>query len=474
VDKRRQAILYGPLWRHVFLFGMPLALAMGLQACFNLADLFIIGKLPNGTEAIAALVTCDMIAVIGTIFVQGLSNAAVAVISRFFGQGERHALNHTTWNSIYLVTVASVIYGAIGYFGAEFLVSDMVATKGAVREIAVSYLQILVGHSWTIFFLLHLTALMRAIGSAKWPAIILIGANLLNIFLDVLMVYGPGPAPDIFSWGPVLAETLGIPRMGVDGAAWATVIARGVGCLAALVLLTRMESGPRLVRSELRPQRSELWRLVRIGTPSSAQFLVRIGAVLVGVAVVTRMYTTPADPTVMAAYSICIRLDMLALFQGLGWASAAQTFVGANLGGDRPARAMSAGWVASAMNAVAMSVLALIFVVFANSIIGIFDDTDAVLAVGREYLRIVAGTYAFIGVAVVLSHAFQGATATVTSFVIDSIVIVGFQIPLLLVLGMALELPRTAVWFVIGGANVLSALVYAAWYVRGTWVSKTL
>jgi putative MATE family efflux protein len=447
---------------------------MGLQATFNLADLFIIGKLPNGVVAIGALAICDMIAVIGTILTQGISNAAVAIVSRFFGRNDRAGLNHAAWSSITIVMVLSLVFGIIGLFGADLLIGDMVGAGGNVRPIAVSYLQILVGNSWTIFFLLHLTALMRAMGNAKWPTIILIGANVLNVFLDIFMVYGPGPAPEYFAWATDISAALGIPRMGVNGAAWATVIARGAGCLAAVIILFRFKSGPRFIWSEVRPKRKELTRLLRIGAPTSAQFLVRIGAVVVCLSIVARIFSSPEDSTVLAAFGICIRLDMLALFMGMGWASAAQTFVGINLGGAQPERAQRAGWIAAGYNSVAMLGLAVLYLALAPQIIGLFNDQPEVVRVGREYLWVVGPTYAFIGIAVVLSNALQGATETMSSFIIDAIVILGIQIPLMMVFCIQLDLPRTYIWYSVAGANVLSAFVYAFWFQRGRWKDRAL
>ncbi len=469
MEKRRDAILNGPLGPTVLKFGLPLAIAMGLQATFNLVDLLIIGKLPNGQAAVGALVICDMVAVIGTIFMTGISNAAVAVVSRFFGRADRASLNHATWTSIHVVMVLSVVFGAVGLFGADLIIGDAVAAQGQVHDIAVSYLRILVGNSWTIFFLLHLTALMRAMGDAKWPTIILIGANVLNIFLDVLMVYGPGPAPAPFGWGPALAEALHIPRMGVDGAAWATVIARAAGCLLALVLLLRYDSGPRFIWSEVKPTRRELWRLIRIGAPSSAQYVVRVTAVLVALSLVARFFTTEEDSAVLAAFGICLRLDMLALFMSMGWASGAQSIVGASLGGEKPQRAMRAGWISAGFTSLAMLILVGVFLVFAPQIIGVFLDDPEVIAIGQQYLRIVGVSYPFIGAAVVLSGCLQGATDTMSSFLIDAVVILGIQIPVMLIEIVGMHMPRNALWFAIAGANVLSAVVYAYWFKRGKW-----
>jgi len=474
LEKRRAAILEGPLGPTTLKFGLPLAIAMGLQATFNLIDLMIIGNLPNGPAAVGGLVICDMVAVIGTIFMTGISNAAVGVVSRFAGRGDRSGLNHATWNSIFIVLILSLVFGLLGVVGAELIIGDMVGAQGEVREIAISYLRILVGNSWTIFFLLHLTAVMRAMGSAKWPTIILIAANVLNIFLDVIMVYGPGPAPEIFAWGGGIAEMFGISRMGVDGAAWATVIARGLGCAAAAFMLLRFESGPRWIWSEVRPHRKELWRLIRIGAPASAQYVVRITAVLVALSLVTRVYTSEGDETVLAAFGICLRLDMLALFTTMGFASAAATMVGMNLGAENAARAMQSGWVTSAYTAVLMLILAVVYLIFADPIIRIFVDQDAVVEVGREYLWIVVWSYLFIGIAVVLSNGLQGATDTISSFLIDAVVVLLIQIPVMLLLVLAADMPRSAIWYSIAGANAVSAFVYIWWFRKGRWTRLEL
>lgn len=469
MDERRHAILHGRLGPQLFRFGLPLAIAMGLMATFNLIDLLIIGRLPNGDIAVGALAICDMIAVIGTILTQGISNASVAVISRYFGKGDRSGLNHATWNSLAIIVGLSLVFGLVGYFGAELLIGEMVGAPGGVRDVAVDYLQILVGHSWTIFFMLHLTAVMRALGSAKWPTIILIFANVLNIFLDVLMVYGPGPAPPMFSWGTGIAQTLGIPHMGVAGAAWATVIARGLAVVICAIVLLRFKQGPRWIWGEVRPKRSEIMRIVRIGAPSSAQFVVRIIAVLVTLSIISRVFTTESDATVLAAFGICVRLDMLALFMAMGWASAASTFVGANLGGLKPNRAVRAGWYTSAYTAVAMLALLAFYLTFTREIIYFFVPQLEVAEVGRNYLQIVGWSYPLIGVAVVLSHALQGATDTVSSFLIDAFVIGIIQIPAMILFVTVGDASETALWYAMAGANVLSALLYVWWYRLGKW-----
>ena len=467
-------ILTGPLGRGVLRFGAPMAAAMAAHASFNLIDLVIIGNLPNGTAALGALAVADMLAMLATILVLGLSNATVAVIARRLGRGDRDGANEAAWGSIGLILALSVGLGIVGVFGADWVTTELVGTKGEIRTVAIDYLQIIVGGSGSIFFLLQLTAIMRGLGESRFPSIIIAAASVLNIVLDVIMAYGPGPAPAAIAWATPFAVWLGVPHMGVNGAAWATVIARVLGSIVALIWLLGRHSGLSFKARLLIPPRAEVWRLVKIAAPSSAQLVVRILAVIVFVSLVARFFTTETDGTALAAFGICIRLDTIALFSSLGWGAAASTFVGQNLGAGRPDRALRAGWIAAGYTVVAMLAVAALYVTGAGPIVGFFDDTPEVVAIGREYLAIVGPSYAFLGVAAVLSSALSGAGATLSSFVLDLIVVFGIQIPVgILLIGQGI-VGRPGAWWILATSNLVSALIYAYWYSRRGWLQKQI
>ena len=468
-------ITNGPLPREVFVFGLPLVVGMALHASFNLIDMFIIGRLPNGTAALGALAVSDMLAILATIICNGMSNATVAVVSRRHGSGDFAGMNHAAWSSVGVITVLSLVFGLAGVFGAEWVITDMVGTKGEVRVIAIDYLQIIMGGSASIFFLLQLTAIMRGLGESRFPAMILVGSNILNIILDIIMAYGPGPAPEAFAWATPFAAWLGVPHMGVNGAAWATVISRTLGSLVAFVWLVRRDrNGLRFQLKDLIPRKDEVMRLVKIGLPSSGQFVVRVLGVLVFVSLVARFFTTPEDGSALAAFGICIRLDTIALFTGLGWGAAASTFIGQNLGAGYPDRAVRAGWLAAGYNVLLMIGLASFYLVYAPGIIGFFNDAPQVIDIGREYLRIVGVTYAFIGIAAVLSSGLSGAGATLSSFLIDAVVLLGVQIPVSIFLIGQRYTGRVGTWWLIAIGNILSALVYIAWYNHRSWLRKQI
>ena len=235
-------ILTDPLGPSLFKFGMPLVVAMGLQAAFNLVDMVIVGRLPEGPDALSALVICDFVAMIATIFGNGISNASVAIIARRDAEGDFEAVSLTTAQSLSFTLIISIAFGVIGIVFADVMTGDIMGAKGDVHAYATEYMQVIVGGSFSILMLLQLVAILRAVGDAKTPMFLLVGSNILNLFLSVAMVYGPDHAPDPFGWGPPLAEFLGIERGGVVGAAWSTVISRTLPSASAFSCYSSMRA----------------------------------------------------------------------------------------------------------------------------------------------------------------------------------------------------------------------------------------
>ncbi|HMJ11264.1 MAG TPA: MATE family efflux transporter, partial [Polyangiaceae bacterium] len=368
-----ERILKGPLALEVARFGAPLALGMGLQTTFNLVDAYLIGRLPPDVAgpALGAIGICDQLAALGTIVSYGLSVATGAIISRKYGEGDIEGVKSVAWQSLLMVLALGGAFGILGVFGAEALMRDVVGAKGQVALLGARYLSVMIGGSFTIFLLLHLTTLQRALGSSKTPVTILITANAVNLFLAVLFVFGPGAAPAIVGWGPPLAEKLGVPRLELMGAAWATLLARLV-VLFPLILIVVHRFGLFRRPSRGRPDRDIMRAIWHIGWPSSTQLVVRIVAMLVIHSVVARAYTTATNQTATTALGIVFRLETMALFIGLGWGSAAQTFVGQNLGAANPLRAKVSGWYAALFNAAMMAALALAYQLWSRQIIAFF------------------------------------------------------------------------------------------------------
>src|SRR5215831_6883960 len=206
-----QRILMGPLALEIARFGVPLAVGMGLQTSFNLVDAYIISGLggSKASAALGAIGVADLIGAVGTILSYGLSIASSAIISRKQGEGDMVGVRRVAWQSVLLLVGVSAIVSSIGLFGADALMVGLAGAKGEVARVGTLFLRVMMGGSFSIFLLLHLITIQRALGSSKTPIVLLVIANLANLLFAVLLVYGPGPAPPIFVWGPALATRLG-------------------------------------------------------------------------------------------------------------------------------------------------------------------------------------------------------------------------------------------------------------------------
>jgi len=466
-----ERIVSGPLAVSLLRFGTPLALGMGLQTTFNLVDAYLISRLDADVAgpSLGAIGICDQIAALGSIVSYGISTATAALVAQYEGRGDREAARHVAWQSMIMVALWAALFGVIGLVGAGFIMRDLVGAKGQVAEIGTGYLRIILGGSFSIFFLLQVTAIQRALGSSKTPVAMLLMSNVLNLFLAVLLVYGPGDAPPVFAWGPPIARALHLPRMQLVGAAWATIIARTVTlCPLWFVVIRRFGLFQRGARGGL--ARRTARDIFRIAWPSSTQLVIRILAMLAVHALVARAFTTQTDQTATTALGICFRLETMALFVGLGWGSAAQTFVGQNLGAQNEARAAMSGWTAAFYNLCAMTLLMLAYRNFGLPIVRFFDDDPNVVSVALGYLSVVAPSYLPLGVGIVLGSAMTGAGATRTTMLIDLGVVFGFQLPLAIA-AVALQDPTPMrLWLVVAVTNVLGAVVYVVNYRRGTYL----
>ena len=467
-------ILQGPLAWEMLKFGGPLAIGMFFQVTFNLVDAYLIARLPveRAGPAIGAVGICDQMAAIGTIISYGLSTGTAAIIAQRKGAGDLDGVRKCGWQSLLLTLGLSIAFGAIGIVLARPIIYDVVGAKGEVARLAVEYLRVIIGGSFSIFYLLQLTSIMRALGSSKTPVAILVGGNVLNLFLAILWVYGQGERPSVFAWSLPIAQALHAPRMELVGAAWATVVSRSVALIPALWYL-RSAKGDRILKprkSWTAPMRDELGAIWKIGWPSSAQFVVRVGAFVATTAIIAHAFTTEADQTATTAYGLVFRVETMALFISMGWGSAAQTFTGTCLGAGKARRAGWAGWWAAGYDAGTMAILAFAMSIWSTPVLTFFDSEHHVVAIGREYLDAVGPSYVTYGAAIVLGNAFSGIGATRLTLRLDLVIVLAVQIPLSLLAVFAFTHERHSLWSAIATTNALSAIVYGVAYGR----NKTL
>lgn len=469
-----ERILSSPLWPAVVRFGVPLALGMGLQTSFNLVDVYILAGLGGheGSTALGAIGVADLIGAVGGIVSYGFSVATGALISRKHGEGDREGVCQIAWQSVLLLLAVSTVFGVLGIFGAEFLMRDVAGAKGDVAREGTKFLRIMLGGSATIFLMLHLITIQRALGSSRLPIALLVAGNVLNLVFAVILVYGSGAAPSGFGWAPPIAEALHIPRLGLVGAAWATVIARVLVLLPMFYVCQRRFD---LFKPSSRkpPNPALQWQIVSLGWPTSSQLVLRVLAVFLVVALAQRLYTSEDDQALSTALGLVMRLETMALYVSLGWGSAAQTFVGQNLGAGQHARARNAGWHAAAYNGLMMAGFAVLCLAYGKHFVAFFDESPEVVLDAEHYIHIVAPSYVGLGLGIVLGSAVQGAGATRVTLSIDALVLLLVQLPLCIAV-FALRASPTYLWAAVAVTYSASALAYLVYYVKGNYLEKRL
>jgi putative MATE family efflux protein len=312
----------------------------------------------------------------------------------------------------------------------------------------------------------------RALGSSRLPIALLVAGNVVNLFLAVILVYGPGPAPEGFWWGPRIAELLHIPRLGLVGAAWATVFAR-VLVLLPMFYVCQRRFDLFKPSSRTRPDPALQWQIVSLGWPTSSQLVLRVLAVFLVVALAQRMYTSEDDQSLSTALGLVLRLETMALYVSLGWGSAAQTFVGQNLGAGQRTRAKNSGWHAAGYNTLMMGFFVVLCLMYGDDFVAFFDNAPDVLSDAKHYLHIVAPSYLGLGLGIVLGSAVQGAGATRVTLWIDALLLLLVQLPLCIGV-YALRLPSTLLWAAVAATYSLSALAYLVYYMKGHFLEKRL
>jgi putative MATE family efflux protein len=436
----------GSILRNIWHISLPVMVGNMLQNTFNIVDMIFVGKL--GPAAIAAVGMSGVI--MGTLYVAifGINMGTTAMVARFFGANEKTKAENVAMQSVILGLFCYVFILIAGYT----LSGPMLKGLGASDEVLVhgiKYIRVMFIGSIMMILSFILGTALRAAGDALTPMVILAISTVLNIGLDPLLIFG--------LWK--------FPELGVAGSAVATVIARAIGVFILLWLFLNDKAIIRLRIANAKIDLSLMGRIMRIGVFASIQGILRNVSGLI----LTRIVATYGTFAV-AAYVVGMRLQFIVLMPGFGLATAVATLVGQNLGAKKPERAARTAWITVGIGAGIMAFLGIIYIIFARSIISIFNDHPEVLKVGVVYLRILASTFGIIAFGIILGRALNGAGDTVSPMVITAIGLLGFRIGLSLILTQSLEL--MGIWIGIASSSIIQGIMMIAWFSTGRWKLK--
>jgi len=310
------------------------------------------------------------------------------------------------------------------------------------------FARLMLGGCVTIVLLFMINAAFRGAGDASITLRTLWLANGINILLGPVLVFGLCPAP----------------RLGVNGAALATNIGRGIGVLYQFWMLGR--GGGRLVirRQHITLDGETLRTIFRIARSGVVQMLIGMTS-WIGLVRILAAFGSSA----LAGYTIAMRVVMFMLLPSWGLGNAAATLVGQNLGAGNPARAEQAVWRAALYNCVFLGAIGLLLVPLGPHVIHLFTPDAAVVQQGGRCLQIVAAGFAFYAYGMVVSQAFNGAGDTRTPTWINLGCFWLGELPIALLLSRSLGLGPTGVYIAITLAFSSMAVVAIVLFRRGRW-----
>jgi putative MATE family efflux protein len=433
------------LGRAIFLLSVPMVLEMAMESVFAIVDIFFVSKL--GAETVAVVgITESLMTVIYALGI-GLGTAATAVVSRRIGEKDPKAASRAAGQAIITGGAISLLLAIPSMIFYRDILGLMGVSDESIKDYG-GYTLIIMGTNIVIMLLFINNAIFRSSGDAAISMRVLWFANIINIILDPILIFG---------WGMV-------PALGVEGAAIATSIGRGLGVLFQFYLLFRGKHRIRLNLRSLVPDWLIIRNLLRLSAGATGQYLIATSSWIVLVRIIS-LFGSQA----VAGYTIAIRVMVFMLLPSWGISNATSTLVGQNLGAKRPDRAERSVWITGYVNMVFLGLIGLVLALIPHSFIRLFIQDPAVVRYGSECLRIMSYGFIAYGLGMVLVGTLNGAGDTATPTWINFFCYWILEIPVAYVLSVNFGWKETGVFVSILVAETAMTLLALFFVRRGKW-----
>ncbi|MGK7389141.1 MAG: MATE family efflux transporter [Candidatus Cyclobacteriaceae bacterium M2_1C_046] len=433
------------LRKAIFLLSVPMILELIMESTFAVVDIYFVGKL--GASAVATVGLTETYLFLLYSVAIGLSMAITAIIARRVGEKRPGEAGKAAIQSILIAVAVAVPFAAVGIFFAREMLTFMGADPWSLEH-GYRYTQWMLGSSILIMLLFVINAIFRGAGDAAIAMRVLWIANGINILLDPVLIFGFGP----------------IPALGIEGAAIATTIGRGIGVALQIWLLLK---GGKHIKVTLQQLVFDLKTMLNILKTSIGG----VGQMIVGMTSWIFLMRILADISseAVAGATISLRIMMFMMMPAWGFSNAAATLVGQNLGANNPDRAEATVWKVGIYNMCYLVLVSVIFFFYNHELIGIFSGDPNVIRIGGEWIRILSYSFFVYGWWMVATQAFNGAGDTRTPTYINLVFFWIIQIPLSYYLAIQLGWQHSGVFWGVFISET-SVSLFTLWlFTRGKW-----
>ncbi len=437
MQSKDRSVLLGtmPMGRLVPKVSIPIMFSMLIQALYNVVDSIFVSRFdPNGLTAVSLAAPFQFLMIALS---TGMGTGINSLLSRRLGERDTDGARRGAWNGLLIEVLGSCLFIAFGVFLAGSImrgvVSENLQNAGDILSMGTDYLTIVTAFSMGLFLAIYFERMLQATGNSVLSMAAQLSGAVTNIILDPIMIFG----------------LLGCPRMGVSGAAIATVTGQFVSALIGFLLNQKKNPELRLERHFCRINRQDLTGITSVGFPSTV--MASIGSVMnLGMnAILSGFAQSNAALNVMAVY---FKLQSFIFMPVFGLSNGIIAIIGYNFGARIKERVYQCIRVALYWACTIMLIGTLIFMIFPGTLMSVFESeaeaeiTAQMTSIGVVAMRVISTSFLFAAVGIILSTVFQAVGKGTYSMIIS----ISRQLAILL----------PAAWLIAR----LTGSVYAVWW----------
>ena len=440
----------GSIFRNLLLLSWPMVVSNSLMMMGPTIDMIWVGKL--GAAAIAGVGISGMAVMLLNSARWGLSTGTRAMIARFVGQGDKTGANHVAQQAFFISGVFSIFLAAIGIFLAKPILVMMGVEADVVRE-GTAYMRIMFVGAVAMSFRFMVEGIMQASGDTLTPMKMAIFYRFFHVTLCPFLIFG---------WWI-------FPRLGVSGAATTNVLSQSLGAAIGLWYLFAGRTRMRVTFSNFRVDLSIIWRIVKIGIPSS------ISGMQISFGQLVLMWLiVPFGTVVVAAHTLVQRVEAFLFMPGMAMGVGAGVLAGQNLGAGQPERAEKGGWIALGLVTGLMVISAVAILLWAESIVRIFNSEPGTVKIASTFLRIATVGYLMLGPFSILMQSLSSVGDTLPPLLVSLLSFWLVNIPLAYFFSQVPNFGVYGIRWAMVIRTLVGAVALTIYFKMGRWKRKSI